>query len=110
MGRFSADNSIEFAAFARQGGVCAICGKLLVIDAFEIGHRGAWHAHHIDGDPANNSVENCAAVCINAPERCHLEFAHGGDFANRNYLLPRKYYRFLHQSALRSLFLRLFGV
>ena len=68
--------------FVKQGGRCACCGKLLVSRNRDLGSQGAWHAHHIDGDTDNNVLSNCAVVCINDPENCHLNVAHSGDFTN----------------------------
>lgn len=67
--------------FNAQGGRCAGCGKTLVWANCDKGDRGAWHAHHIDGDPSNSTFGNCACVCINDPQNCHLA-CHSGDFAN----------------------------
>lgn len=67
---------------ARQDEKCACCEKALVISNRDQGERGAWHAHHIDGDTDNNVLSNCACVCINDPENCHLNIAHNGDFQN----------------------------
>jgi len=61
---------------------CAACGKEIVYSNYEKGDRGAWHAHHIDGNPDNNVLSNCACVCINEPENCHLRYAHGGDYVD----------------------------
>ena len=80
MGRFSNDNSVEFAAFGRQDGQCAYCGKKLARENYETGDWGAWGAHHIDGNLNNNSVGNCACLCVNNPENCHLNVGHCGDY------------------------------
>lgn len=82
MGTFSKDNRIERRRFHAQGGLCALCGKRLRLYNFQRGDQGAWNAHHMDGDWTNNTLGNCAVVCINEPENCHLRVAHGGDFAN----------------------------
>ncbi len=87
MGRFSSDNSIEFAAFDRQRGRCGLCGKFLAQDNFEPSAWGAWTAHHVNGDPTDNRLGNCVCLCVNKPESCHLK-AHHGDFAGE-YLLPK---------------------
>ena len=62
--------------FYRQRGQCALCGKRLTLKNRRIGEPGAWHAHHIDGDPTNSVFTNCAVVCA---VRCHLR-AHCGEF------------------------------
>jgi len=80
MGAFSRGNVIEYARFDKQCGKCALCGKRLVRANYNRGHRGAWNAHHIDGNPRNSVMSNCAAVCINPPENCHLNVAHDGHF------------------------------
>jgi len=81
MGRFSNDNSIERAAFDRQKETCAACGKGLVWENYEKGNRGAWAAHHRDGDNTNSDLSNCVCLCVNRPENCHLNVGHVGDFA-----------------------------
>jgi hypothetical protein len=81
MGNFSVDHSIEEERFKRQGGRCALCGKRLVLENYEKGEENAWASHHIDGDSSNNVIDNCAVVCINEPENCHLNSAHTGDFS-----------------------------
>lgn len=83
MSRFSKDNSVEGERFRRQAGRCALCRKKLVFAAFEVGDRGAWHAHHIDGNPTNNTLGNCAVLCL----KCHHE-AHDGDW-RLGALLPK---------------------
>lgn len=66
--------------FETQGRQCADCGKELVWENWDKGDRGAWHAHHIDGNSDNSALENCACLCVNEPENCHLNVGHGGDF------------------------------
>lgn len=65
--------------FDKQGEQCASCGKELVWKNRDRGDQGAWHAHHIDGNPDNNDISNCACLCINEPENCHLNVGHLGD-------------------------------
>ena len=88
MGAFSSDDTIEQERFERQGGHCACCDKELVWESSKPGGRGAWHAHHIDGNSKNNALANCAVVCINETRNCHLNVAHSGDFVNGQ-LAPR---------------------
>lgn len=41
---------------------------------YEAGMRlptGAWHVHHIDGDKANNAVDNLAVLTASAHHRLH---------------------------------------
>lgn len=85
--------SIEDAEdrFTVQGNRCALCGKELVFENSDQGDRGAWHAHHIDGNPENDDIDNCACVCINDPN-CHLNIAHGGEF-NNGPLAPHRWFR-----------------
>ena len=66
-------------AFARQHGLCALCGKTLSWSQFDLGGRGAWHAHHVNGTPGDDRVSNCACLCINPNGGCHLD-AHDGDW------------------------------
>ena len=84
MGAFSNDNRIEAIRFNRQQGKCAVCGKQLVWSNYEVGKRGSWDAHHIDGDPQNNVLSNCACVCSS----CHFYECHSEDWKN-GALLPR---------------------
>lgn len=60
----------------RQDGQCARCGKTLEPYNRDKSLRGAWHAHHIDGDPSNSTAHNLAILCINTPN-CHLWAHHG---------------------------------
>lgn len=77
----------RFHAFQRTQ--CAYCGEDLVYDNRDKeGARGAWHAHHIDGNPRNNSFENCACLCVNDPDNCHLKVGHGGDLENGHLVSP----------------------
>lgn len=80
MGSFPKDIMEE--RFNRQQRKCALCNKDITFENYDYGTRGAWHAHHIDGDQQNNNLSNCACVCINDPENCHLNIAHGGDFTS----------------------------
>lgn len=82
MGRFSKDNSIESEAFYLQNELCARCGKKLELLNCEKGQKGAWAAHHIDGNINNKHVSNCACLCINEPQNCHL-WAHHGNYSSR---------------------------
>jgi hypothetical protein len=74
MGRFSRDNSIESERFHRQKERCALCGSKIVWRNFEVGRKGSWAAHHIDGNPRNNLLSNCACVCSSCDfYECHSE-------------------------------------
>ncbi len=94
MGRFSKDNIIEFKAFDRQDGLCALCGKELVRENYESGAKGAWAAHHINNDPEDNRLSKCACLCINKPDNCHL-YAHHDDFTC-NTVIPKSEYLYLN--------------
>ena len=71
--------SIVSAQFDAQGGCCALCGKRLAWTAYLPGDRGAWHAHHVNGDPMDHRPENCVLLCVGGEERCHLA-AHDGNY------------------------------
>jgi hypothetical protein len=67
------------AAWLRQKGRCAKCGKKLVRVNQDRGIEGCWHAHHrlpthIEG---NESVQNCVILCTDPPD-CHFTIGHGG--------------------------------
>ncbi|HUI30469.1 MAG TPA: hypothetical protein VLX91_09655 [Candidatus Acidoferrales bacterium] len=66
-------------AFKRQHGLCAMCGKTLVKSHRKPSLKGAWQPHHVNGDSKDHRLANCACLCLNPPERCHLE-AHDGDY------------------------------
>ena len=87
MGRFSKDNSIEEEAFERQDRRCAVCGDPLEWGCYAVDDEGAWEAHHIDGDPTNNIVENCACVCVH----CHFYKCHFGNWDSPSVLDPRDF-------------------
>lgn len=75
---FPVEISVE--RFDKQNAQCALCDKEIVWLNTKKGEKGAWAAHHIDGDADNNVLSNCACVCINDPQNCHLNIAHSGDF------------------------------
>lgn len=91
MGAFSRDNKIERKRFRKQQGLCALCDKRLCYENLHPDQPGAWQAHHIDGNPDNNTMRNCAAVCIGGVERCHVMLAHGGN-TRTGPLAPRRMY------------------
>ena len=69
------------AAYVRQHGRCAKCGKYLkMIYEDWRGHEGAWTAHDLVPleEGGVNRAYNCIILCITNPD-CHLNFAHGGD-------------------------------
>jgi len=68
------------AAWRRQGGLCADCGRLLIW-----AHRnrdngtGAWHSHHrTPRDQSGSSkLKNCVLFC-SGTANCHFNIGHGG--------------------------------
>ncbi|MDM7999074.1 MAG: HNH endonuclease signature motif containing protein [Dehalococcoidia bacterium] len=68
------------AAWRRQGGLCAHCGRLLI---WENRNRdsgiGAWQSHHrIPRDQGGRSdLNNCVLFCSGAAN-CHFNVGHGG--------------------------------
>lgn len=83
---------IQERAFQRQHGRCGLCGDRLTWGACVAGDSGAWHAHHVDGDPTNDRLSNCVALCVDPTDSCHL-YAHHGDFAG-NLVIPKSDYPF----------------
>ena len=69
-------------AWRRQGGLCAYCGKKLVLLSAKRGSRGAWNPHHRKALKWEGSdlLRNCVLLCINPPENCHLKIGHLSDF------------------------------
>jgi len=76
------------AAWRRQAGLCANCGRLLIW-----AHRdrdsgtGAWHSHHrIPRDQGGSSdLKNCVLLCSGIAN-CHFNVGHGG--VGRNHYSP----------------------
>jgi len=85
MPKFPTDISIK--AFNRQNGLCGLCKKRLTYGNYEKGDKGAWHAHHINGNNTDHRLSNCVCLCINEPKNCHLE-AHHCNFAG-DYVIPK---------------------
>jgi len=78
------------AAFVRQHGRCAKCGKYLnMVYEDRRGHEGAWTAHDLVplDEGGSNKAHNCVILCITDPD-CHLNFAHGGHLRERVFLTP----------------------
>lgn len=88
MGTFSSDNSIESVRFQRQKKRCAVCGHKIAWSNFQIGTKGSWDAHHIDGNPNNNQLSNCACVCSS----CHFYKCHSENLET-GALLPKLTFR-----------------
>jgi hypothetical protein len=84
------DYSAKNAAFVRQHGRCAKCGKYLnMVYEDRRGHDGAWTAHDLVpmDEGGSSRAHNCVILCITDPD-CHLNFAHGGDLRQRVFLTP----------------------
>ena len=68
------------AAYVRQGGRCAKCGKYLNLLFEDKGkYQGSWTAHPLMPLEEGGSTRayNCILLCITEPD-CHLNCAHGG--------------------------------
>ena len=67
------------AAWDRQGGKCAYCGKTLNFTNRDSGEFGAWHPHHRKPEyiSGTDTLQNCVILCINPPN-CHFNIGHGG--------------------------------
>ena len=84
------DYNTKNAAYVRQHGHCAKCGKYLnLILEDKAGVEGAWTAHDLVAldEGGSNRAHNCVILCISKPD-CHLSFAHGGDLDQRVFLTP----------------------
>jgi len=78
------------AAFVRQHGRCAKCGKYLnMVYEDRRGYEGAWTAHDLVPleEGGSNRAHNCVILCITEPD-CHGNFAHGGHLRERVFLTP----------------------
>ena len=84
------DYSAKNAAFVRQHGHCAKCGKYLnMVYEDRRGYDGAWTAHDLVPleEGGSSKAHNCVILCITEPD-CHLSFAHGGHLHQRVFLTP----------------------
>ena len=82
------DYNAKNAAFVRQHGHCAKCGKYLnMVYEDRRGYEGAWTAHDLLplDEGGSNKAHNCVILCITEPN-CHLNFAHGGNHCQRVFL------------------------
>jgi hypothetical protein len=72
------------AAWSRQGGCCAHCGKSLARSNRDYGRYGAWHPHHRkpESKDGTDTLGNCVILCINEPGNCHFNVGHKGNWAN----------------------------
>lgn len=86
--------TIKEAAFDRQRGRCAMCGKNLCWENYLKKGRGAWQAHHINGKNLDHRLRNCACLCVNQPERCHYR-AHEGDYGG-DWILASTFFPYLN--------------
>ncbi|MDM7999056.1 MAG: HNH endonuclease signature motif containing protein [Dehalococcoidia bacterium] len=80
--------NVKNAAFVRQHGRCAKCGKYLnAVYEDRRGYEGAWTAHDLVplDEGGSNKAHNCVILCITDPD-CHLNFAHGGQPRRRVFL------------------------
>lgn len=91
---------IKDAAFIRQQGKCAMCGKDLWNWLKLTGNM--WEAHHIrrDADNGASSIDNCVVLCTDDEDPtndCHLG-AHGYNY-RMSFMLNTseyKYFEFNH--------------
>lgn len=68
------------AAWRRQGGLCAQCGRLLIwANRDRDSGIGAWQSHHrIPRDQGGSSdLKNCVLFCSGVAN-CHFKIGHGG--------------------------------
>ena len=67
------------AAWNRQDGKCAYCGKTLIFRNRDTGEFGAWQTHHRKPKHlgGTDTLHNCVIFCINPPN-CHFNIGHGG--------------------------------
>ena len=82
------DYNAKNAAYVRQHGRCAKCGKYLnMLFEDRRGYEGAWTAHDLMSleEGGSNKAHNCVILCITQPD-CHLNFAHEGDARQRVFL------------------------
>ena len=82
------DYNVKNAAYVRQHGRCAKCGKYLnMIFEDRREYEGAWTAHALVplDEGGRNKAHNCVILCIAEPD-CHLSFAHEGDLQKHVFL------------------------
>ena len=89
--------SVLDAAWERQNGLCAACGKVLVDLNRKPRTRGAWNPHHREpvslGGPG--TLDNCLILCVNPNGGCHLQVGHDG-YTGSDYVAPWSTFPFLH--------------
>jgi len=61
------DSTVE-ACWKIAGGVCEQCRKPLNWNDRGKFGQGTWEAHHIDGNPKNDSLSNCEIICWSCHE------------------------------------------
>ena len=75
----------------RQDWLCAYCGQPLHDEDEE--PFVDFDGHHLNGDPTDHLVENCALLCRETDQNCHLD-AHLGNFDGPD-VLPDDAFPFL---------------
>jgi 5-methylcytosine-specific restriction endonuclease McrA len=68
------------AAWRRQGGLCANCGRLLIwTNRDRDSGTGAWQSHHRTprDQGGSSNVKNCVLFCSGIAN-CHFNIGHGG--------------------------------
>ncbi|GEM_PF-1010255 len=94
------DYSAKNAAYVRQHGRCAKCGKHLnMIYEDRRGYEEAWTAHDLVplDEGGTNKPHNCVILCITDPD-CHLSFAHAGDLHARVFLTQFSFPNFVFRN------------
>ena len=80
------DRAVDFpqevvkAAWRRQGGQCANCGRLLIWpNRDRDSGTGAWQSHHRTprDQGGSNNLKNCVLLCSGMGD-CHFNVGHGG--------------------------------
>src|SRR5438552_676274 len=73
---------------------CGDCGKEIYWGSSQKSQKGAWQAHHVNGDNEDHRLDNCVCLCINEPENCHLK-AHVGDYGCDT-VLAKTWFRYFY--------------
>jgi hypothetical protein len=105
-----ADQPLDFpeaalrAAWRRQGGLCAQCGRLLIwASRNQDSGIGAWQSHHrIPRNQGGTSdLKNCVLFCSGAAN-CHFNTGHGGIGWHHYSPLDDSMLLYLHAGGARS--------
>lgn len=83
--------SVIYDAGERQDWMCAYCAQPLHDEDEE--PLVDFDGHHLNGDPTDHRLKNCALLCREADQNCHLG-AHHGDFDGPD-VLPDDDFEFL---------------